>query len=384
MQMVAVQWLVFSLTRSSAWLGIVSGASAVPYLLFALWGGQAADRFPRRNILIATQVASMLSAFVLAVLAAGWWTPIRAWHIAVVSGVTGIVNAFNMPAQQAFVTDMVEDRAILGNAIALNSLMFNLARFLGPILAGVVLVRLGPAACFGLNGASFVAVITSLLLMRLRPFEASGESHAPTEAFAFIRDNRKVLRIVILVGAASLFGWSATTLLPVFAEHFGRGAAGYTWLMTANGIGAAAGGIAMAMSHGRHPRRTLIYSGAALFCVFLIGLTASPTFAWALAALALSGCAMIIFAINSNTKIQEDVPDALRGRVMAVYSMVFLGLMPLGGLEAGYLAELRGPLSAVRINAALCLFVVAALYLWSRREEFLERGRPRLESVSPS
>lgn len=373
MQMVALQWLVFSLTGSSAWLGIVSGASAIPYLFFALWGGQTADRRPRRSILVSTQTAAMISAFILAILAAGWWTKIQPWHIAALSAVGGIVNAFNMPAQQAFVTDMIEDRAMLGGAIALNSLMFNLARFIGPILAGLVLVRLGAPACFALNGLSFVAVIASLLMMQLPPFHPSGHSHDPREGLAFVRSNLKVFRTIALIAAASLFAWSATTLLPVFAAKFGRGAAGYTWLMTANGIGAATGGLLMALTHGTVARRTLIYGGATMFCISLFAFASATRFSWALALLALSGVFMITFAINANTKVQEDVPDLLRGRVMAIYSMVFLGLMPLGGLEIGYLAEHLGPSMAVKINASACLIVTATLFAWARREEVAQR-----------
>jgi MFS family permease len=382
MQTVALQWLVYDLTKSAAWLGIVSGASAIPYLLFALWGGHTADSFPRRTILIRTQAAAMFSAFALAVLATGWWTPIRAWHITVIAAVGGIINAFNMPAQQAFVTDMVQERGILGNAIALNSLIFNMARFLGPILAGAVLVRFGPAACFGLNGLSFLAVIGSLTLMRLPPFHPRADRPDPKEAFAFIRGNLKVFRTIALVGTASMFAWSATTLLPVFAGKFGRGPAGYTWLMTANGIGAATGGLLMAITHGRFARRTLIYGGAALFCLGLLAFSSAPSFLWACGLLTLSGVFMITFSINANTKVQEDVPDSLRGRAMAIYSMVFLGIMPLGGLEIGYLSDHFGPVAAVRLNAMLCLIIVGSLFGWSRREERSARSRLQMESAN--
>ena len=164
MQDVAQKWLVWEVTHSPTWLGVVSGANAIPFVVFAVWGGQIADRYSRRQILIWTQATAMLLAFVLALLASSF-SPVKleAWHIVVISALSGVVNAFNMPAQQAFVTDMVEDRKALGQRhCALNSLRFNLARVLGPIMAGVVLVKLGSASCFFLNGLSFIAVIISL------------------------------------------------------------------------------------------------------------------------------------------------------------------------------------------------------------------------------
>lgn len=368
MQSVAQQWLVFELTKSAAWLGIVSGASAIPYIFFGLSGGRAADRYPRRTILVWTQAVFMGLAFVLTALASNRWVHIQAWHIAVLAAATGLVNAYNMPAQQAFVTDMVDERRALGNAIALNSLMFNLARFLGPIFAGALLVKLGATACFGLNGLSFIAVILSLLLMRLPRFEPRQHRQSPWAGFTFIWRDRSVLRTIALVGGAALFAWSFSTLFPVFADRFHSGARGYTGLMAANGIGAALGGLAMAWLGHRFTRRFLVYGTAILFCASLLLFTTAPSYWISAAWLVLCGFAMIAFGVNANTKVQEEVPDALRGRVMAVYSLVFLGLMPLGGLQIGFLAEHLGSVAAVRINAVLCLLVALALLGWSEVE----------------
>jgi MFS family permease len=369
MQQVAQQWLVFSITKSAAWLGIVSGAGAIPYLAFAIWGGHIADSRHRRNTLVWTQTVSMLLAFVLAFLATNKWVTIQGWHVAALAFLMGIVNAFNTPAQQAFVTDMVEDRKALGNAIALNSLMFNMARFAGPIIAGSILVKLGSAWCFGLNGLSYLAVIASLLLMRLPEFSPAEHQHTIWDGFAFIRNNKQVLRILLLVGAASIFVWSFSTLFPIFATNFHRGAKGFTGMMAANGVGAALGGIFVASMGHLFPRRNLLYGGAMVFCAGLILFTTATTYWVALGWLLLCGFAMISFGINANTKIQEDVPDALRGRVMALYSMVFMGLMPLGGLEIGFLAEHLNAAVAVRINAAICFVITIALLGWSRAEQ---------------
>jgi len=365
MQTVAQQWLVWELTHSPRWLGIISGASAIPYVVFALHGGEVADRFPRRNVLVWTQVLAMLLAFALAVLASSRLIPIQPWHIALLAGLSGIVNAYNMPAQQAFVTDMVE-REALSNAIALNSLRFNLARFIGPILAGVVLVKTNASVCFFLNGLSFLAVIVSLLMMRLPAFVRRDRADSIWGGFTYIRDTPRVLRLVLLIGAGSIFAWSVSTLYPMLADQFHRGASGYSLLTGVNGVGAALGGVALTLWGDRLPRRYAVYGGAVMFCISLVLLSITRSFPLALAVLIWSGFAMIVFAITAQTRVQEDVPDDLRGRVMAVYSLVFQGLMPIGGLEIGFLAGRLGGQEAIRINALCCLVITLSLFTWSQ------------------
>ena len=369
MQDVAQKWLVWELTGSARWLGIVSGANAIPFVVFAVWGGQIADRYSRRAILVWTQTVAMLLAFVLMVLASHYSpVPLAAWHIVVVSALSGIVNAFNMPAQQAFVTDMVHERAALSNAIALNSLRFNIARVLGPVLAGVALVRFGAVSCFALNGLSFIAVIISLLLMRLPAFVPKEKSGSVFDGFRYIWRTHSVLRIILLTGAASVLLWPLSTLYPVFATQFHRGESGYSAMMAANGLGAALAGLGLAWIGGKIPVRGKVYGGSALFCAALLLLAAAHLYVAALACLTLGGFAMILFGISSQTKIQEDVPDALRGRVMAVYSLVFNGLFSVGGLEIGDLSERFGPREAITLNALLGFAITAALYAWSLAE----------------
>lgn len=371
MQIVAQQWLVFSLTHSAAWLGIVTGASAIPAVALTLYGGQIADRLPRRRILLYTQTASMILAVVLATLATNRLLPIQAWHIALLAGLSGVVNAFNMPAQQSFVADMVEDRRVLGNAIALNSIQFNVARFVGPVAAGAVLVKIGAAGCFGVNALSFVAVLVSLLLMRLPSAAAhSREMNARAgtwEGLNYIRATPRVLRVLLLIGTASLLAWSASTLYPVFADRFQVGASGFTAMMAANGVGAALAGLLVAAFGDRLPRRALVYGGAVAFAVALLLFARAPAWNLLLASLVLSGFCMIGFAVSANTSVQNDVPDALRGRVMAVYTLVFGGLFPIGGLEIGFLSEHGGgPVRAVTINATLFLVIAVAVFVWSQ------------------
>lgn len=366
MQTVAQQWLVWQLTHSARWLGLVTGASAVPFVLLAIRGGQLADRYSRRWILVWTQTAAMLLAFLLAWLDTPRLSPIpiQAWIVVVVAALNGVVNAFNMPAQQAFVTDMVDDRAALGNAIALNSLRFNLARVLGPVLAGAVLVWYSAAMCFFLNGLSFIAVIISLLMMQLQEKHPSGERAPFKEAASYIWHTRSTLRIILLIGFSSIFVWPLSTLFPVLASSFHKGAAGFSAMTSANGLGAAVGGVVLAWLGSRFDRRVMIYGGCALFCFGLLLVAAAPAYLLVLGAILLAGFAMIVFGISAQTKVQEDVPDALRGRVLAVYSLVFNGFFSLGGLEFGDLAERLHARPAIALNAMVCLTADAALMVW--------------------
>lgn len=365
MQTLAQSWLIFDLTHSAAWLGVIAGVKAIPNAALSVWGGQVADRYPRRTIIVFTKSASMVLSLVLAVLSTNLWIPIRPWHIAAISFLSGVVSSFNMPAQKAFIVDIVEDRNALGNAIALNSFRVNIARFLGLILAGVTLSKFGAPICFLLNGVSFLAVIVSLLMMRIKR-KGKTEANAPFwGGFKFIWRDKTILRIVSLIGLGSLFVRSSTTIFPVFAARLHVGAGGYSAMMTANGLGAMIGSIAYAAFGYYLPRKTAIYGGAALFSVGLILFSVTHLYPLALGILVVSGFANIIFNVSANTKIQEDVPEHLRGRVMAVYALVFGGMMPVGGLEAGFLAQEEGGPLALQINSMICLIAVCVTLIWS-------------------
>jgi MFS family permease len=371
MQNVAQQWLVFELTRSPVWLGIVAGATALPYVLFAFWGGSLADRFPRRSILLCTQSIAMVSALTLATLATNRIVRIEPWHIAMFAGLAGIINAFNMPAQQAFVTQMVDDPKALGNAIGLNSLRFNFARFLGPMLAGITLVNLGAAWCFFLNGLSFIAVIISLSLMRVtQPTEKarSGITESPWEGARFLLGVPSLLRVVILIGGGGLLVLAASTLYPVLASVYKGGASGFSTLVTVNGIGATLGGVGIVTLGSRVHRRYLVYGGAVLFCAALLLLSISPTFIPALVCLFFAGIAMVVFTTSANTKVQTETPDELRGRVMAVYLLVANTAMPLGGLLLGFLAQQLQALPTIRLSAGIMLALAVGVWLWSTKD----------------
>ncbi|MCS6777405.1 MAG: MFS transporter [Chloroherpetonaceae bacterium] len=377
MQTVAQQWLVWQLTQSAFWLGLVSGANAVPFVLLTVWGGQVADRYPRQKVLACTQWVALLQASLLAVLATSWLIPIQAWHVTVLAATNGLINAFALPAQQALVPELLEDRTALSNAIALNSLRFNLARVLGPALAGVVLTRFDAATCFALNAVSYLAVILSLQRMRLPPPQRQPQHSPVWEGAHYLRSNPAILRVVALVGAGAAFGWSVATLYPAFAREFGTDAAGYSRMMTFNGIGAATGGLTLALLADRLPRHGMIFGGASLFAGALWILASAPSYPIALGSLVLSGFAMIVFGISSNTRVQEEAPDHLRGRVMAIYSLVFQGAMPVGGLAIGALASHTGIRQAVRIYVLLfsaAILIALTAFLSDRTQRHRQRS----------
>ncbi|CEK13783.1 MFS transporter [Chthonomonas calidirosea] len=365
MQQVAESWLVYHLTQSATWLGIVSGTGALCYVAFAFAGGQVADRYPRRNVLLITQTAAMLLAFTLAFLA---WPhspiPIQPWHIALMAGLLGIVRAYTMPSQQAFVTDMVDDRRALPGAIALNSLRFNLARFIGPALAGFVLVQQGAEACFFWNGISFLAVILSLLLMRMENQSVKPHRQPIKEGLTYVLRTRSVLQVIVLIATASLLLWPVTTLLPVFAQLFHVGKQGYSTMVSTNGLGAALAGLSLAWFGLRIPRRYTIFAGAIGLGLSSLMFISAASYRLALACLLLIGFCMILCGISANTFVQEQVPDALRGRVMALYTLVFNALQPVGGLLIGLSADHFGAPRAVAINALLGIGLISLIIFW--------------------
>ncbi len=380
MQIVAQQWLIYSLTHSAEWLGILSGASALPYVALSLHGGHLADRCSRRVIMVVTQTAMMILAFVLAFLASHW-SPmhIQPWHIAVLSVLGGFVNAYAMPAQQAFVTDMVEDRRALGSAIALGSLQFNLARVLGPVLAGIALAKFGAAICFFINGVSFIAVIISLLMMRTRPVVAVANKGSIWDGFGYIVRNSAVMRVFMLVSSASFCVWSVGTLYPVYADEFVHVVYGIVMspalrkadsaillsqLMAATGAGAATGGLIAAAAANRLDRRISLYGAAFGFAGGLLLFALVHNYALALALLFVSSVGMVVFAVTANTTVQERAPDILRGRIMAVYALLFGGLMPAGGLEIGFIANRYGALQAVKINILMFTIIGMVTIVW--------------------
>ena len=356
MQNVAQSWLVYRLTGSSLLLGSVGFASQIPVFLLAPVGGTVADRYSRHRIVIATQVASMTLAFILAGLTLAH--KVQVWHIFVLAALLGLVNAFDIPARQSFIVEMV-GREDLINAIALNSSMFNGARIIGPAIAGIMVATVGEGWCFFANGASYIAVIVGLLLMhvqfRRRDHTVSPFEHMK-EGFRFVRNTTPIRDLLLLLGLISLVGMPYAVLMPIFADQILHvGARGLGILMGATGVGALIGALLLATRSGVSGLGRWIVVSTASFGVSLILFSWSRIFWLSVIFLVPVGMSMMVQMASSNTLIQSMVPDRLRGRVMAVYSMMFMGMAPFGALFAGALAQPLGAPFTTTMGAIACL-----------------------------
>jgi len=364
MQSIAQGWLVLQLSNSPFYVGLVSALGSIGVLLFTLYAGVVADRSDKRRVVIITQSLLMVQAFALAVLVGTGRVTVES--VMVLAAFLGIVNAFDIPTRQSFLVDMVGKDDLM-NAIALNSSVFNATRVFGPAVAGVLIGTVGTAWCFALNGVSYLAVIGGLLAMRLPsrpPPPPQGSAWAGfRESLAFVRGDPRVSVLVVLTGLFSVFGFPFLVLMPVVARDvLHAGAAGYGALTASVGLGALLGALGIAVLSGRIPKgRTLVLGGTS-FGLALALFASSRSFTLSLVLLALAGCAMILNNALTNTLLQTLVPDQLRGRVMGFYSFVFVGLAPLGALQAGVLAEHYGAPVAVAtggIVTALAMGIAA-------------------------
>jgi len=365
MQMVAQSWLVYRLTGSSLLLGTVGFAGQIPVFLLAPVGGMIADRHSRHRVVIGAQTSAMVLALILAALTLAG--VVRVWHIVVLAALLGVVNALDIPARQAFLVDMVGKEDLM-NAIALNSSMFNGARVIGPAVAGVLVASIGEGWCFFANGVSYLAVIAGLLLMTLDRLPVTDRASSPLahigEGFRFVRDTLPIRALLLLVGLVSLVGMPYTVLMPIFADQILHGGAkGLGLLMGATGVGALVGALVLALRSGLRGLGRIIALTSAGFGVSLILFAFSRMFWLSAAFLVGAGFSMMLQMAASNTLIQAMVPDRLRGRVMSAYSMMFMGMAPLGALFAGAVAQKLGAPLAVAIGGAGCL-LGSALFAW--------------------
>ena len=362
MQQIAQSWLVYRITQSAALLGLVTFAGQIPVFLFAPIAGAVADRVSRHRIVVLTQTAAMVLAFILAALTLSG--AIRVWHLFVLTTLLGIVNAFDVPARQAFMVDMV-GRDDLMNAIALNSSMVNGARVVGPAIAGGVVTTVGEGWCFFINGVSYIAVIIGLLLMRLehvrRVTRSGGSALADiADGFRFVGRTAPVRALLILLGVVSVTAMPYLVLMPVFADEILHGGAAALGLLTgASGVGALAGALSLAVRRGFKGLGTWVAVSTFGFGIALALFAWSRMFWLSAALLVPVGAMMMVQMAASNTLIQAMVPDHLRGRVMAVYSMMFMGMAPFGALLAGWMAGRIGAPRTVTIGAAVS--IVAAI-----------------------
>jgi MFS family permease len=367
MQTVAQAWLIYRLTGSAALLGVLGFVGQIPILLLSPLAGLVADRWPRRRVVISTQTSSMLLAFILAALT--MTGRIRVWEIIVLATLLGIVNAFDVPARQSFLIEMVGREDLL-NAIALNSSMFNGARIAGPAIAGILVAVVGEGWCFLLNGISYLAVIAGLFMMRIEKMTQVHDGTAPLEklreGFRFARHTKPIRALLLLVAIVSFMALPYTVLMPIFAvQILHGGASAYGWLMGAVGAGAMFGALALAMRAELRGLGKVVAYAATGLGASLVLFSASHWYWVSCAILVVSGFAMMMQFTATNTLIQAMVPDQLRGRVMSLYSMMFLGMSPIGSLLAGALADRIGAPVTVAIGGLVsCLGGIAFARKW--------------------
>jgi MFS family permease len=376
MQQVAQAWLVLQLTGDPIWLGIVATAQFLPVMVFGLFAGVAADALPKRRVLLTAQAAMMVLAFVLAALVIS--DIVEVWMIVLLAFLLGVANSVDMPVRQSFAVELV-GREHIGNAVALNSAMFNGARIVGPAAAGLAIGAFGLAAAFLINGFSFLAVIVGLRLIDERELQLPLRIDRPTTARAVVRNLAEgldyvrrtpvVLLAVVVVGAVATVGMNFNVLIPAYAANEMRSdAAGYGFLMAASGIGSLLA--ALRLVFGGRPRPIRLATGALILGAASVALAASQVFAVSLGLMVVVGFGSILMAATGNTTMQLAVPDHLRGRVMSVYTTVFSASVPIGGLAMGAIASGFGTAIAIELGGILTLAIALSAFAWGRRGAF--------------
>lgn len=374
---VATSWLVYRLTGSSVMLGVVGFAGQIPTFVLAPFAGVWIDRLNRYRVLVVTQVLAMVQSFALAALALGG--SIQVWHVVALNVFQGVINAFDMPARQAFVVEMVDDPADLANAIALNSSLVNAARLIGPSFAGVMIAIAGEGWCFFVDGVSYLGVIASLTMMRVAPRAASkrrGGVRADLAAgFRYAAGFAPIRDLLFLLALISLMGMPYTVLMPIMAAQvLAGGPHTLGFLMGATGVGALIGAIFLAARKSVLGLGRVIAISAGAFGVGLIAFAASRSVWLSLVLLAPTGAGFMIQMAASNTVIQTMVREDMRGRVMSFYTMAFMGTAPFGSLLAGWLAERIGAPRTIAAGGAAC--IAGGLLFAARLPELRRLARP--------
>lgn len=382
MQRIAMGWLVYRLTNSAFLLGAVGFAGQLPTFILAPLAGVLTDRYNRHTVLLVTQTLAMVQALILAILVITGI--IQVWHIVVLSVVLSLINAFDIPARQSFVVEMVERREDLGNAIALNSSIVNIGRLLGPSIAGILIAAAGEGWCFLVNGLSYLAVIWSLLMMKLNhSFERKARDvlYELKEGFNYALGFAPIRSIILLLALVSLMGMPYQLLMPVFAKDILHGGPHtFGFLMAATGLGALLGALYLASLKSVLGLERTIALAAGLFGFGLVAFSFSTSILFSLLLLLATGFGMMVQMASSNTVLQSLVDDDKRGRVMSFYTMAFIGVMPFGSLLAGTLASMIGAPDTLLIGGVLCILgsILFAMRLpkWRRmaRPVYVERG----------
>jgi MFS family permease len=369
MQKVAQNWLVLTMTGASSafFLGLDSFLGELPILLFTVVGGVVADRHDRRHLLLASQYIQMGAAFTLAALV--YWNQVHIWHVLALSVITGLAQAFGGPAYQSLLPSLVSKDHV-PNAIAFNSIQFNLARVIGPLFAGAALAAFGMVACFGLNGLSFLAVIAAILSLHVRHVPPSAATRMRQEfesGFTYVREHPALLGLALLGFAATFLGNPLLTFLPLFAQDvLHGGVTQYTDLMSSAGAGAVTGALVVAW-RGRFPHmgRTVLLMQIAFGVIVVLFAMSRSLWLNAVLLFAAGACMVMVFATLSSL-VQLNAPNEMRGRVMSLYMVAFRGGMPLGSLAGGWLATVTSAPAVLTLNGVL-LSAIAIVFLMKNR-----------------
>jgi MFS family permease len=377
MQQIAMSWLVYRMTDSAFLLGLIGFTGQIPTVIFGSFAGVYADRLNRRNLLIATQAFSMMQALLLAFLTLTG--RVAVWHLIVLSIVLGIVNAFDVPARQSFVIDLVEDKNDLGNAIALNSFMFNSARLVGPSIAGLLIAYVGEGVCFLLNGVSFFAIILALLAIKtsqkVREQSSGAVLREFKEGFRYVFGFAPIKYIILFIGMVSLFSMPYIVLMPVFARdilHGGSHTLGF--LMGATGIGALLGALYLASRKSVIGLGRIITTSTCLLGCGLIAFSFSRYMPLSLCMMLLTGFGMIVSTASCNTIVQTIVDEDKRGRVMSFYAIAFIGMAPFGSLIGGSIAHNIG--APLTLAGCGVLSIAGAAFFYNRLPQIRKSVRP--------
>jgi MFS family permease len=377
MQRIAMPWLVYHITGSAFLLGLVGFAGQIPTFLLSPIAGVLTDRWNRYYVLIASQVVAMLQAFALTYLY--YSGSVQVWHIVVLSILIGCFNAFDVPSRQSFVIDMVEKKEDLGNAIALNSLMFNGARIIGPSIAGVLLASVGEGICFLSNAISYVFVIISLLMMKVPKHEKVNKNRQISkdmkEGFNYTFGFSPLKHIILLLGLMSIMTMPYQVLMPVFVKEVLHGDSNtFGILMAAVGVGALLGGIFLASRESILKLGRIVPFAAALSGFGLIAFSLSRNFLLSVMMMMIAGLGMMLHTAASNTILQTIVEEDKRGRVMSIYTMAIMGTAPIGSLLSGSIAKVFG--SPVTILSGGIICIIGAFLFYRKLPGLKDKVRP--------
>jgi MFS family permease len=384
MQRTAVYWLIYDQTKSAFMLGVTVFCTQFPSFLLSILGGVVSDRYNRFNVLLATQVLSLIQAMVLTLLIySGDYT---VWHILFLSIFLGAINAFDVPARQAMIYDMVANKEHLPNAIALNSSMINTARLIGPAISGIVLEKLGAEICFLTNGLSFLIVIVSLLFMKLPTFVPRERITSIItdlkEGLQYLKSTPDIGKVMLMLASISLLSLPYVTLLPIYArEIFTGNASTFGLLNSFVGLGAVTGALFLASMKSGTNLKKILFRSTLIFGLGLIAFSHMRSFPVSLLCIALAGFGMMAQTTISNTLIQTTVAPSMRGRVISYYAMAFFGMQPVGGLLVGSTAEVIGAPLTIFIQGVLTLIIALVFFPFLRRDILLRKQKMKLKQL---